>query len=139
MIIGESIFIMNRHVSRAVERREKAHIQELALKQVEAGADYLDLNIGPQRRTGPEVMTWMVETIQEVTDTPLSLDTANTAAIEAGLKICKQTPIINSTDSSDARLNAMMPLAVYWQHSCPAGQLPQFSTHWELEQLASMQ
>lgn len=111
MIIGESIFIMNRYVSRAVERREKAHIQELALRQAEAGADYIDLNIGPQRRTGPEVMTWMVETIQEVTDVPLSLDTANVAAIEAGLKVCKKTPIINSTDASDARLNAMMPMA----------------------------
>jgi len=56
-------------------------------------------------------MPWMVQTIQEVVDLPLSLDTSNAAAIEAGLKVCKKTALINSTDATEERMGAMMPLA----------------------------
>lgn len=94
-----------------MEERDKKTIQELAVRQVEKGANMLDLNIGPQRKTGVEVMRWMVNTVQEVVDVPLSLDTTNAAAIEAGLQLCRHKPLINSTDTTQARLEAMMPLA----------------------------
>ncbi len=109
--IGECIHIISKDVKAAVENRDKAFIQNLAKKQAEKGADYLDLNIGPQKKAGHEVMPWMVQTIQEVVDLPLSLDTSNAAAIEAGLKVCKKTALINSTDATEERLSAMMPLA----------------------------
>jgi len=111
LIIGECIHVIAPRVRAAIENRDKAFIQDLARRQVEAGAHMLDLNIGPQRKAGPEVMSWMVETIQEAVDVPLSLDTTNVAAIEAGLKLCKHTPIINSTDATEERLEALMPLA----------------------------
>ena len=109
--LGESIHIISQEVRNAVENRDKAFIQDLAKRQVAKGATYLDLNIGPQKKAGAEVMPWMVETVQEITDTPLSLDTTNPVAMEAGLKVCKKTPLINSTDSTPERLNALMPLA----------------------------
>ncbi|MBE0480499.1 MAG: dihydropteroate synthase, partial [Dehalococcoidia bacterium] len=109
--IGESIHIISQNVRAAVESRDKAFIQDLAMQQVKKGADYLDLNIGPQKKAGAEVMPWMVQTVQEVTDTLLSLDTTNAVAMEAGLKVCKKTPLINSTDSTPERLSALMPLA----------------------------
>jgi len=111
IIIGESIHVISNRVRNAIETRDAAFIQDLARRQVEGGADYLDLNIGPQRRAGVEVMSWMVDTIQEVVDVPLCLDTTNAAAMEAGLQRCKKTPIINSTDATPERLEAMMPLA----------------------------
>lgn len=111
LVIGESIHVISPRVRAAIESRDKAFIQELALKQVKAGAGMLDLNIGPQKKAGAEVMPWMVETIQEVTDIPLSLDSTNAAAIEAGLKVCRKTPLINSTDATPDRLNSLMPLA----------------------------
>jgi 5-methyltetrahydrofolate corrinoid/iron sulfur protein methyltransferase len=109
--IGESIHIISQSVKVAVDNRDKAFIQDLARKQADKGATYLDLNIGPQKKAGAEIMPWMVETIQEVTELPLSLDTTNAAAMEAGLKVCKRTPLINSTDSTEERLDALMPLA----------------------------
>lgn len=109
--LGESIHIISQEVRAAVENRDKAYIQGLARKQVEKGATYLDLNIGPQKKAGAEVMPWMVETVQEVTDIPLSLDTTNPVAMEAGLKVCKKKPLINSTDCTPERLDALMPLA----------------------------
>jgi len=111
IVIGESIQIISRQVKAAIESRDKAFIQKLALNQVENGAHWLDLNIGPQKKTGADIMTWMVNTVQEVTDAPLSLDTTNTEAMEAGLKACHKTALINSTDATPERLNALMPLA----------------------------
>ena len=109
--IGERIQIINKNVRAAVEGRDKAFIQDLAKKQVESGAKMLDLNIGPQKKAGPEVMDWLVNTVQEVVDVPLSLDTTNAEAIEAGLKLCKQKPIINSTNADPARMGILFPLA----------------------------
>ncbi len=109
--IGESIHIINKEVRSAIEGRDKAFIQKLATSQVEHGARILDLNVGPQKKAGPEVMDWLVKTVQEVVDVPLSLDTTNAAAIEAGLKACKQKPIINSTNADPARMSVLFPLA----------------------------
>jgi 5-methyltetrahydrofolate corrinoid/iron sulfur protein methyltransferase len=109
--IGERIQIISKNVRAAIEGRDKAFIQDLAKKQVDCGAKMLDLNIGPQKKSGPEVMDWLVNTVQEVVDVPLSLDTTNAEAIEAGLKACKQKAIINSTNADPARMSVLFPLA----------------------------
>ena len=109
--IGESIHVISPRVREAIDGREEKFLQELAVKQVAGGAQMLDLNIGPQKKAGPEIMAWMVEIIQRVTDVPLSLDTTNAAAIEAGLKVVKKKALINSTDATPQRLEALTPLA----------------------------
>jgi 5-methyltetrahydrofolate corrinoid/iron sulfur protein methyltransferase len=109
--IGERIQIINKNVRAAIEGRDKAFIEDLAKKQVDSGAKMLDLNIGPQKKAGPEVMDWLVNTVKEVVDVPLSLDTTNAEAIEAGLKLCKQKPTINSTNADPARMGVLFPLA----------------------------
>ena len=76
------------------------------MRQVEAGAGMLDLNIGPQKKLGHEVMPWIVEAVQDVVDVPLSLDTTNLAAMEAGLKVCKQQAMLNSASADPERLDA---------------------------------
>jgi 5-methyltetrahydrofolate corrinoid/iron sulfur protein methyltransferase len=111
IIIGENIHVLSPKVKESIEKRDKRYIQQLAVAQVEKGANVLDLNIGPQKKAGAEIMPWIVNAVQEVTDVPLSLDTTNAAAMEAGLKVVKQRAIINSTDATEERLNAMMPLA----------------------------
>ncbi|MGQ9492506.1 MAG: dihydropteroate synthase [Anaerolineae bacterium] len=111
LIIGENIHIISPKVKAAFETQDSKFIQALALRQVEHGADMLDLNIGPQRKRGVEVMEWIVDAVQEVTDVPLSLDTTNAAAIEAGLKRVKRQAMINSTSADPERLENVMPLA----------------------------
>lgn len=110
-IIGENIHIISPKVKAAFETQDSKFIQELALKQVQHGAHMLDLNIGPQRKRGVEVMEWIVDAVQAVTDVPLSLDTTNAAAIEAGLKKVKRQAMINSTSADPERLESIMPLA----------------------------
>jgi 5-methyltetrahydrofolate corrinoid/iron sulfur protein methyltransferase len=76
--------------------------------------DYLDINLGPARKGGDELMAWMVKTIQEVVDLPLYLDTTNVEAIEAGLKVYKNKKgkaVINSIMARPERMEAELPLA----------------------------
>ncbi|MBA7567335.1 5-methyltetrahydrofolate:corrinoid/iron-sulfur protein co-methyltransferase [subsurface metagenome] len=109
ILIGENINIMSKTIGPALKERDPKPIQELAKAEVETGVDYLDLNIGPARKAGDELMTWAVNTVQEVTDLPLSLDTTNPVAMEAGLKVHKGRALINSI--SLARMDEELPLA----------------------------
>jgi 5-methyltetrahydrofolate corrinoid/iron sulfur protein methyltransferase len=111
LIIGENIQIMSPPIKAAIEARDKKVIQDLAVRQVEAGAGIVDLNIGPQKKLGHEIMPWIVEAVQEVIDVPLSLDTTNFAAMEAGLKLCKHPAMLNSASADPDRLDSVMQLA----------------------------
>jgi len=108
ILIGENINIMSRTIGSALKERNPKPIQELAKAEVEAGVDYLDLNIGPARKAGDELMEWVVKTTQEVIDRPLSLDTTNPVAMEAGLKVHEGRALINSI--SLVRMDEELPL-----------------------------
>jgi len=110
ILIAESINIMSQSLGPAMRERNPKPIQEMAKAEAEAGADYLDVNIGPARRGGDEFMEWMVNTVQEVSDLPLSLDTTNPVAMEAGLKVCKSKALINSISLQPDRLESELPL-----------------------------
>lgn len=110
ILIAESINIMSKTLGPAMRERNPGPIQEMAKAEAEAGADYLDINIGPARKAGDELMQWVVETVQAVTDLPLSLDTTNPVAMEAGLKVCKSRALINSISLQPDRLESGLPL-----------------------------
>ncbi|MFC1871424.1 dihydropteroate synthase [Chloroflexota bacterium] len=108
LIIGESINIMSQTIGPALRSRDPGPVQEMA--KAETAADYLDINIGPARKAGDEMMEWAVTTVQEVSDKPLSLDTTNPVAMEAGLKAYKGKALINSISLQPDRLDAGLPL-----------------------------
>jgi 5-methyltetrahydrofolate corrinoid/iron sulfur protein methyltransferase len=111
-IIGENIHIISQKVKDALREKDARFFQDLAVRQVEAGAEALDLNLGPRKKDGEEVFPWMVETIEAVVDVPLSFDSTNILGIEAGLKkITKAQPIINSTSAEPERLQKVPLLA----------------------------
>ncbi|MBE2223501.1 MAG: dihydropteroate synthase, partial [Anaerolineae bacterium] len=104
-IIGENIHIISQKVKDGLKEKNGRFFQELAIQQVEAGADCLDINLGPRKKDGEEVFPWMVELLEAVTDVPLCFDSTNLLAIEAGLKkVTKAQPIINSTSAEPERL-----------------------------------
>jgi 5-methyltetrahydrofolate corrinoid/iron sulfur protein methyltransferase len=115
LLIGEKIHIISPKVKEALAARDGAFFVELARRQKEAGADALDLNIGPQKKAGPDVMDWLVDCMHEaVGDMTLSFDTTNLAAIEVGLRKQARSAsgaIINSTSAEAERLAAVPPLA----------------------------
>jgi len=111
IIIGENIHVIAKAVSTAIRERDAGVIRDLARAQTEAGADYIDLNVGPMKRDPEENMHWLVGTVQEVTDLPLSIDTMNPVAMEAGLKGCKKRPLLNSASGKTDSKGQMLPLA----------------------------
>lgn len=110
--IGENIHIISPKVKEAIKERDGGFFVELARKQKEAGADVLDLNIGPQKKSGPEIVDWLVDVMQEaVPGMTLSFDTTNLAAIETGLKKVGSNAIINSSSAEEERMATVPPLA----------------------------
>ncbi len=111
-VIGENIHIISQKVKDALKVRDAKFFQDLAVRQVEAGAQALDLNLGPRKRDGEEVFPWMVKTVEAVVDVPLCLDSTNILGIEAGLKaVTKAQPIINSASAEAERLEKVPLLA----------------------------
>ena len=111
ILIGESIHIISKDVNDAVKERNPKVIQDLAKAQTDAKADYIDLNLGPAKRDPEEVTQWLVNTIQGVSDLPVSVDTLNPVAMEAGLKTCKKRPLLNSASGRTDSKERMLPLA----------------------------
>jgi 5-methyltetrahydrofolate corrinoid/iron sulfur protein methyltransferase len=111
VIIGENIHVIAKAVSTAIRERNAKAIQDLVKAQTEAGADYIDLNVGPMKKDTEETMRWLVNTVQEVTDLPLSIDTMNPVAMEAGLKNCKKRALLNSASGKTDSKENMLPLA----------------------------
>ena len=103
--IGERLSTTAPAVNKAFLERDPEPILKRAKQQLDAGATYLDVNIGPAEGYGPDLMKWAVELLQgEFYNVPLALDTSNKAAIEAGIAVynrSKGKPIVNSADAGD--------------------------------------
>ncbi len=110
--IGENLNVISKKIGEALKERDAGPIREMALAEAEAGVDLIDINLGPARKAGAELMEWVVKTVQEVVPhIPLSLDTTNVEAIEAGLKAHKGKALINSISARPERMEALLPLA----------------------------
>lgn len=111
--IAESINIMGTRSGTAMKARIAGPVQEMAKEESATGASFLDLNIGPARKDGVELMPWIVETVQAVTDTPLCLDTTNTDAMAAGFKVVKNKAdaLMNSISAQPERMEKLIPVA----------------------------
>ena len=116
ILIGEELNVMSKKIGQGIKDREAGPIRECIAEQIKNKMDYLDLNVGPVKKDPVGTMEWLIQTVQEITDTPLCLDTTNVAAMEAGLKICKKKPILNSASGSTESRQTMMPLAA--KYSC---------------------
>ena len=103
--IGERIHCISPVIRKAMAERDPEPILKRAKEQLDAGATYLDVNIGPAENDGEDLMKWAVKLLQENFDNvPLALDTANKKAIEAGISVynrSKGKPIVNSADAGD--------------------------------------
>ena len=110
-VIGERINGMFTDVKKAIENRDEGPIQDLARRQLKAGADALDLNVGPSKGDDTENLVWLAETCEDVTDAPLCLDTAKFEVMEAALAECSNPTIINSSKAIEKQLEKYIGLA----------------------------
>ena len=111
-IIGERINGMFKDIREAILNLDKTAVQAWAIKQTENGATWLDVNTGASAVDQIATMKWLVNTIQEVVDTPLSLDSTNYDVIEEGLKLCIRPALINSCHADRYKIERVFPMAV---------------------------
>ncbi len=117
LLIGENLNVINREIGKAFKEKDPGPIAAEAKRQKEKGMDWIDINLGPAKKGGPELMEFVVKTVQdEIGDSiPLCLDTSNIEAMEAGLAVHKGKAIINSIMCRPERYENMIPLAVKYQ------------------------
>lgn len=111
--VAERINGMFLDVKRAVQKKDPGPIADLAQRQTEQGAGYLDINVGTAAEDQKAAMRWLVETVQGACKTPIALDSQKLSVIKAGLEVCDGRPLmINSVSGDDEKLDKYMPLAV---------------------------
>lgn len=118
--VGENLNVMSKNLGPAMKARDPEPIREMARRQAEKKVDLMDVNIGPARKEGPELLPWLVETIQGAADLRLSLDTVNMEAMEAGIGACARPPLINSVSLQSSRFERGIEMAVRHGADCIA-------------------
>lgn len=110
LIIGERINTSRKRIEELVKAKDAKSIQEEAKAQVEKGAKMLEINCGTRLSTECEDMVWLVETVQSVVSVPLSIDSPNPDALEAGLKVHKGKALVNSITAEKDRALRILPM-----------------------------
>jgi 5-methyltetrahydrofolate corrinoid/iron sulfur protein methyltransferase len=111
ILVADNLQITNTTIQKAVGEMNPIPIQELVKKCEAAGADAIDINSGPLPGDFKKQMSFLVETVQEITNLPILIDTANPAALEAGLNANKKTAIINGFSLEPSKIEAILPLS----------------------------
>lgn len=111
VIIGEKINPTGRKkMALALQMQDFDYIQNLAMSQVEAGADILDINVGVPGLDDVYLMAQLVKLVSGWVDVPLCLDSPNPLALEAGLSVAQGKPLVNSVSGEESRLSSVLPL-----------------------------
>lgn len=123
LIVGERINTSRKIkgeavIEAAVVNRDAGYIKDLAVKQFEAGATYIDVNAGTLTSGEPEALEWLTKVVMEAVDAPISFDTPNPAALEMALKVydpAKGQPMINSITAESERYKNILPFVLEYK------------------------
>ena len=109
ILIGERINAGFKDVKAAIQNKDGDVIKEWAVKQTKAKATYLDVAIGTASNK-PEDLCWMIEQVQSVCETPISIDINKPPLLSEAIKICKKPPLVNSTTAVEEKMDEILPI-----------------------------
>jgi 5-methyltetrahydrofolate corrinoid/iron sulfur protein methyltransferase len=115
ILIGERINGLHPKIYKFILNKDREAVQQLVRKQAEAGAAYIDLHVGTAWLRSGEIMVWLVETVQAAVSTPLAIDSRRLDVMEVGLRVCKNSAMINSTSGEKEKLDRFMDLAARYR------------------------
>ncbi|WP_027366109.1 methyltetrahydrofolate cobalamin methyltransferase [Desulfotruncus alcoholivorax] len=116
LIVGELINTSRKLIKEAVANKDADYIKDIARRQVEAGAGYVDVNCGTLVHEEVETMAWLVNTIKEAVDAPLCIDSPSPKALKAGLELAgKGQPMVNSITAEKERYESVLPLVLEYK------------------------
>ncbi len=116
LVVGERINTSRKMICKAIQEKNAPFIHHEAVLQANAGADFIDINAGFFSDNEPDCLAWLADIVQDATDLPLCLDSANPDAIRRALPRIKKTPMINSISLENKRFDALLPLVL--ERSC---------------------
>ncbi len=114
-LIADNVHIMNPPVAGAMRERNPIPLKEIAERCLKTGAYAMDINLGPMRQDVEETVAFVIEAVQDCFKGRLVLDSVQAEVLEAGIKVCKQPPIINGFSLEEDKLNFVLPLAARYQ------------------------
>jgi len=109
--IGERINGMFVDVKKAIQEKDASIIHDLAKRQTDAGAKYLDCNVGTAASDQEAVMRWLVTEIQNAVDTPIAVDSQKFEVVKAGVEVCDVPVLINSVSGDPDKLHPYLTYA----------------------------
>lgn len=116
IFIGERINAGFKEIKQAILDKNGDVIRQTARKQADAGANYIDVNLGTASNK-PEDLCWMIEKVQEEIDLPISIDNNKSAMVKEAIQVCQKPPVINSTTADDHKLDELLPIAAEYNAS----------------------
>ena len=116
ILIGERINTGFKTIKAAVLAKDGDVIKETARKQADAGADYIDVNLGAVSSKS-EDLCWMIEMVQEEVDLPISIDNNKIQLLKEAIPICKRPPLVNSVIADDGKLDEILPMVAEYKAS----------------------
>lgn len=116
ILIGERINTGFKKIKAAVQNKDSDVIKEAARKQADAGADYIDVNLGAISNN-PDDLCWMIEMVQEEVDLPISIDNNKIELLKVAIPICRKPPLVNSVIADDGKLDEILPVVAEYKAS----------------------
>lgn len=110
IIIGEKINSSIPSMAEAIKKRDEAYIKKTAVEQVDKGAQFIDVNAGAFVDEERELLPWLVKLVQNVTSTPLCIDSPDPVVLEKAMACHQGKPIINSISLEKDRYDGVLSL-----------------------------
>jgi len=111
MLVADNLQILRPEVQKAAQNQDPAPIARLVRQMEEAGAEAVDINMGPCYRNPEQIATFLVRTAEAATQLSILIDTANPRAMEAAIRAASRPPILNGFSLEPRKLGKILPLA----------------------------
>ncbi|WP_407309468.1 methyltetrahydrofolate cobalamin methyltransferase [Desulfosporosinus sp. SB140] len=120
IIIGEKINGAIPSVAKAIAAKDADFIRNLAKAQSEAGAAFIDVCASVEDIIELETIKWLIDLVQEVTDTPIAIDSPNVRICAEAIKFCNRPGLINSVSMEGGKIDVIFPLIANAKWECVA-------------------
>lgn len=120
IIIGEKINGAIPSVAKAISEKNGDFIRELAKSQAEAGAHFIDVCASTDVDVELETMKWLIDLVQEVTETPIAVDSPSAEICAASLNLCNKPGLVNSVSMEGNKIDVVFPVIADTKWECAA-------------------
>jgi 5-methyltetrahydrofolate--homocysteine methyltransferase len=120
IIIGEKLNGSIPSMAKAIAEKNEDYIRDLAKRQSEAGAHFLDVCASVPEDQELAVLKWLIDIVQDVTDTPICVDSPSAKICAEAIAFCKKPGLINSVSGESNKIDLIFPLIADTTWECVA-------------------